>query len=111
MKDHLKKNLAQQKLIKLYIFFIYIYMKKIRYKWSYQIKGKTNTQLDIFYHRMKLPVLGMTCIQTRRWLKDPNGNPQTAQVIDKTLSDSPQTDDKVLLLKITPMQLIKHKEV
>lgn len=45
------------------------------------------------------------------WLKDPNGNPQTAQVIAKTLGDSPQTDGKALLLKITSIQLIKHEEV
>lgn len=75
------------------------------------MKRKTKPQLDIFYLQMKLPALGMPYIQTSRWLKDANGNAQTAQVIAKTLGDSQQTDGKGLLLKITPIQHIKHEEV
>lgn len=39
------------------------------------------------------------------------GNPQTTQAIVKAPGCSPQTESKVLLLRTTPIQLTKHREV
>ena len=67
--------------------------------------GETEPQLDISHHQMKLPVL------IKFLAKGVHGNLQTTQAIVKAVGDLLQTESKVLLLKITPTQLIKNGAV
>jgi hypothetical protein len=55
---------------------------------------------------MKLLVRGLGCIQLSYCPKGPHGNPQTIQVIAKTIGCSHQIDSKASLLKTTPTQLM-----
>jgi hypothetical protein len=41
--------------------------------------------------------------------KSPNGNTKTTQVMEKTISFSPQTDGKSPVQKTTPAKLIKQE--
>ena len=72
--------------------------------------GETEPQLDISCHQMNLTLLGMDYITSKCWPKLSNENPQTIQAIDNAISCSLQTEAKALLLKIIPIQLIKHKD-
>jgi hypothetical protein len=57
---------------------------------------------------MKIPVLGMGYISLNCWPKGSRWNPQTTQAIAKAIGGFPQADSITVLLKATPMQLIKH---
>lgn len=71
---------------------------------------KTEFQLAISCHQTASSIrTGLFLIES--WAKGPQGNPHTTPAIVKTIGYSPNTDNKVPLLKTTPTQLIKHGAV
>lgn len=74
--------------------------------------GKTEHQLNISCHEMKLQLLGLV---TYNWVADQRGpsqgNHQTTQAVAKTIGCSPQTDSKTLLQKTITTQVIEYEGV
>lgn len=72
---------------------------------------KTESQLAISCHQVKLQVPGLGYIKLSCRLKGSCGNPQTIQAAAKTKGCSPQIDSKTLLLKTPSTKLIEHGEI
>jgi hypothetical protein len=70
--------------------------------------GKTELQIDITHHQMKLPILGIIYMESNCWPKGSHGNPQIIPAIVKAIGGSPQTDDKPPLLKTTAIGFTEH---
>jgi hypothetical protein len=66
------------------------------------------SQLVISCHPMKFLVLELGYIQL---IYQPNGNPQTTQVLANQIDCSPQSDSKTPMMKTISTQLIEHGEV
>lgn len=61
----------------------------------------SQSQLDISYCQVRLPVADLGCIQLNDGVRESHGNSQTTQAVAKTICCSPQSDSKTPLLKIT----------
>ena len=72
--------------------------------------GKTEPQLNILSPNQTSSTVNRLYV-IELWAKDVPREPPTKQAAGKSIGSPPQTDEKTSLLKTTPIQLIKHREV
>lgn len=99
------RNLIQQKLPKLYTYMM------VNLNKNHQVMRKTEPQVDIACHQVKLPIPGLHYIQSKCWPREFHENLLRSQAVDKGTDCASQTDSDALLLNTTPTQHIEHGEV